>query len=51
LFHFSLKTLLWITGKMSQTQADRTSNKLANAALILATGVALGVFIYAVRWW
>jgi len=47
LFHFNVKTLFRITGKMSQKQTDKTSNKLANAALL----VALAILIYAVRWW
>jgi len=35
------------TGKMNEKQTDKTSNKLANAALL----VALALLIYAVRWW
>jgi len=51
LFKFTLKNMFGLTGKMSEQQADKTSNKLANAVLILATGGALGIFIYAIRWW
>lgn len=36
---------------MSRDGADKVGNKLANAALILATGLALAAVIAAVKWW
>jgi len=51
LFHFNVKTLFRITGKMNETDSAIVGKMYARAALILATGVALGIFIYAVRWW
>jgi len=47
---------LGITGTMSEQQADRTGNKLANAALIVAfsvavsgVGMTIAALIYAIR--
>jgi len=47
LFQFTPKPPFRITGKMSQKQADKTGNKLANAVLL----IAVAILIYAIRWW
>ena len=45
------KTHVGVKGNMSQEAADKVGQKLANAAMILAIGVAVAALIYAVRWW
>jgi len=39
------------TGKMNETDSAIVGKMYARAALRLATGVALAILIYAVRWW
>jgi len=51
LFHFTFKNMFGLTGKISEKQADKTSNKLANAALLLVAGAVVVALIVAVRWW
>jgi hypothetical protein len=45
------RTNLSIFGAMSSKGADRAGNKLANAALLLASGVVVALLIGVIRWW
>jgi hypothetical protein len=45
------KSHLGVKGAMTKKGADRAGNKLSNAALILASGIAAAIVIWAVRWW
>jgi len=48
---YAAKPPVNVTGKMNEKDSAIVGKMYARAALILATGAALGIFIHAVRWW
>jgi len=50
-FNFNLKNMFGLTGTISEKQADKTSNKLANACLLLVAGGLVVALIAVIRWW
>lgn len=45
------KTHLEVKGAMSEQGADRAGKKLADAAFLLAVGLAIAAVIVAIKWW
>lgn len=46
MFHYNPKNQLKVDGKMSTEDAGIVAKKLANAALIFATGCAIALILY-----